>query len=202
MSLRLDECAFGSTISNTHSFSFEAQHSKALQERTPIDHCLKLHTHESLENTLLAYPSQQESPRHRGSFAIKKGLKTESVEMESDYQAQLMQEEYELRIESLTKQYELKLTKQEEFYQLREWKLKEEVENLTTQLGRVDEELKKLKGSTRQEQGHCSTCSNGTVIAHLNNVISQLQESHSGCLDQKKALVRRAEQSESKVAAL
>lgn len=51
---------------------------------------------------------------------------------------QLKNDEQTLRIESLTKQYELKLSKQEEFFALREWKLKEEVENLSCQVGSLN----------------------------------------------------------------
>ena len=64
----------------------------------------------------------------------------------------MAQEEYGLRTESLIKQYELRLNKQEEYYGLREWKLKEEIENMTNQNMLLAEELKRAKISSKTNQ--------------------------------------------------
>jgi hypothetical protein len=84
---------------------------------------------------------------------------------------QLRNDEQSLRIESLTKQYELKLAKQEEFFSLREWKLKEEVENLTHQIGSLSEEVRRLRAAGKQQTAHCALCSDGEVISHLTTVL-------------------------------
>ena len=152
---------------------------------------------------MTVYPSHQGlSPKQSRNFVIKGGLKTESVEGENDYYRQLAHDETSLRLESLTKQYELKLSKQEEFYQLRELKLKDEVQNMQLQISVLENDLFKAKSSSKQDQGHCSTCSNGTIITHLNKIIAQLQESHNGCLENKKELTHRAERSEARVIVL
>lgn len=88
---------------------------------------------------------------------------------------QLRNDEQSLRIESLTKQYELKLAKQEEFFSLREWKLKEEIENLTHQITSLNEEVRRLRTAGKQQNTHCALCSDGQVINHLNTVLKEAE---------------------------
>ena len=115
---------------------------------------------------------------------------------------QLKNDEQTLRIESLTKQYELKLSKQEEFFALREWKLKEEVENLTCQVGSLNEEVRRLRAAGKQQNSHCSLCSDGQIIAHLNTVLKEAEENHRHCLDEKKEMTRRLDNSNGRLEVL
>lgn len=66
-----------------------------------------------------------------------------------------------MRMESLIKQYELRLSKQEEYYELREWKLKEEIDNLTNQNMALTDELKRAKLTSKNSQEKCTLCGDG-----------------------------------------
>lgn len=66
-----------------------------------------------------------------------------------------------MRMESLIKQYELRLNKQEEYYELREWKLKEEIDNLTNQNMALTDELKRAKLASKNSQEKCTLCGDG-----------------------------------------
>lgn len=107
-----------------------------------------------------------------------------------------------MRIASITKQYELKLSKQEEYFGLKEWKLNEEIDNLTHQNSLLQEELKRLKNSTRQTQNECSMCSDGAAITHLTKVLQEIEDNHKGCLDNKKEMIKKLDEADSKLAVL
>lgn len=61
------------------------------------------------------------------------------------------------------------------------------------QISLLESEVKKAKNSLRQEQNHCSLCSDGTVINHLNNVIKEVEENHKDCLTIRKELMLKCD---------
>ena len=189
------------------SFSFETHlpdRKDPMPCKNSIDKYLRLKTNESIEERAGSSGHVECGNQRQGkrSMSFKKGLRTEEAEGENEHQLQLLQEENEMRIASITKQYELKLNKQEEYFGLKEWKLNEEIDNLTHQNSLLQEELKRLKNSTRQTQNECSMCGDGAAITHLTKVLQEIEDNHKGCLDNKKQLMMKLDEADSKLAVL
>jgi hypothetical protein len=73
------------------------------------------------------------------------------------------------------------------------------VENLTHQIGSLNEEVRRLRAAGKQQASHCSLCSDGQVIAHLNTVLKEAEDSHRHCLDEKKEMTRKVDDSRGKL---